>query len=1557
MNAPPFIDTAFINHIKVDAIKSLYPAFNDTDTDILANYIIKLVNLFNHTIYNHYYVTDPQLLRTQYKLNNYLDLKMMCNMLLPYINPVNATKLSSFNALYHEKDIDVDINITAPRYRFSNIQYNRNRIDNNHITELPYDVSHIDQNYKLLVMTIYNMHYKLHVNWVNVWPVLGGYTQSSLYQRTTQWWHSDISYDAPNYDIDDYSQYTHLNIDQLYDAIVGIWYYPILPNKYLIYTVKRRNGDYMILYDLLKQLNIINETQYIDNYDAARQSAYQTWSRLVSLYNDERDDSITGIDAITLKHVITAIILYFNNHYENIDKLSQYKPITGITNDDLDNDKIDNLELQKHTTAQIHNAIQSTTHATVFAALFDYIIYSYAQIKKTAMYCDNPNDANFYTLPYRKVFYNFAKSLCHYGDDFKLLPKTWAACTDAHRAIISSRLRDKTNSLQWFNISNFIRRFIGGIHTNESIYAMIYNIIPDIACYGLWRVGLLSECKIMPKLTDTSLAGSIPMDKYIIIQLRKLFTDNNNQILNQANNCYYYINGSKYGDIRYYGDEEHKQTILPMLNHIMNITAAPWINMFAQYWATQVMFFHKYMHNRVIFVTGGTGTGKSTQIPKLLYYALKACDYNFVGRVVCTQPRTQPATKSAARVGGEMGIPITDNNRGTVFNMQYVTQKDKYPDAKTIVPTYLKTTNFLMFVTDGTLEIKITNPLLHDEYDNGKLGENNMYDIVVVDESHEHNKNMDLILSYMRNIAYLNNTIKLVIVSATMDNDEPTYRRYYRMINDNRKYPLCQDLAKYNLDRINIDRRLDISIPQQTTRFVINEIYRPLSLDTPDDVLYDTVIKSVRDIVTRSSTGDILIFMPGLKEIGAIIDLLKLANLPQNIYFLPFYSDLDDDDSTDEKRKIIENIDKQEVRNSIKLDRDIDFNQSTKEQRAQGQRTYDRFIIVATTIAEASITINTLKYVIETGTQKLLFYNYKSRIGQIRKINISESARLQRKGRVGRTSSGEVVYMYPRDSLVNNRQQYNISISDVSFDIIKKMTSQASYMISQQNDPNNINNRETTNMTYNGDDITKFINDHYYVDNKLYDYWGQPTQEQYEPNHLIYDIFKDGYDMTTLIDNRCMFYIIHPDETIINRNIRGVVTSICESCRGAVSYNNNMIESRKMMAFIDTLVDSFMLSQHNDTYVKTDYGQKYNDVVPLFTTLATPELFRFFMHMYSYNLTSADKLDPILLFSILTTFKQINRDIPRYAQMSYDTMSDIMMIYDKLNNTHVMMLVRKYLNNDASQELKHIDYASYGRQLGINDRIIKTLIRQYIYLFHELANVLQHSRDTMKLTNLTSIINQMNDVATLSSYNRMALALLQSTPYNLFKLIGKFNNRDYYIRIYDPQVDNIYTFTYEQKSLRPIHMLNHTYTSNIVHAFVLNAEENTMALISYIPQELLRYIPHIYNHAKLNDVYTTCMNTHFDTKSDIAKDLSRMLSKYRKTIHEMINIVATNDVIVDRHLSKMRELDRNVKIYMHHTTIRPMAMAGGSTMKQLSYTYIAPNKLNPHILANFYHDK
>ena len=214
----------------------------------------------------------------------------------------------------------------------------------------------------------------------------------------------------------------------------------------------------------------------------------------------------------------------------------------------------------------------------------------------------------------------------------------------------------------------------------------------------------------------------------------------------------------------------------------------------------------------------------------------------------------------------------------------------------------------LRFVTDGTLlEDLVNNPFLKEKVkkkskkynDDYIYSEKNKYDIVIVDEAHEHNTNMDLILTLMRQTCLLNNSVRLVIISATMDDDEPIYRSYFKYINDNIVYPIKQPIYIQEADEFELvksrllDRRLDISIPGQTTQYNIDEKYFNIKL-TGDHKL-DSIngqkeaYKHIIDIC-RTGFGEIFI-STGKAEIKDAINYLN-KNLSPGDIALPFYSEM-----------------------------------------------------------------------------------------------------------------------------------------------------------------------------------------------------------------------------------------------------------------------------------------------------------------------------------------------------------------------------------------------------------------------------------------------------------------------------------------------------------------------------------------------------------------------------------------------------------------------------------------------------------------------------------------
>ena len=118
---------------------------------------------------------------------------------------------------------------------------------------------------------------------------------------------------------------------------------------------------------------------------------------------------------------------------------------------------------------------------------------------------------------------------------------------------------------------------------------------------------------------------------------------------------------------------------------------------------------------------------------------------------------------------------------------------------------------------------------------------------------------MDLILTIARDTIQYNNSLKLVIISATMDDDEYIYRRYYKEINDNFSHPYNFFNAEFNLSRIYVDRRIHISPPGGTTQYIIKDVY--LSENPPDyENAQKLAIKQVYEILRTTTSGDILLF-------------------------------------------------------------------------------------------------------------------------------------------------------------------------------------------------------------------------------------------------------------------------------------------------------------------------------------------------------------------------------------------------------------------------------------------------------------------------------------------------------------------------------------------------------------------------------------------------------------------------------------------------------------------------------------------------------------------------
>ena len=598
----------------------------------------------------------------------------------------------------------------------------------------------------------------------------------------------------------------------------------------------------------------------------------------------------------------------------------------------------------------------------------------------------------------------------------------------------------------------------------------------------------------------------------------------------------------------------------------------------------QLSVYNKFINCRVSFITGDTGTGKSTQFPILILYGLKAFDYNVSGTIIDTQPRRNAVKNNANAVSSFLGlfVPICYFNK----NVQYQTgDTDIHYDRDNIYKNELK----IKFVTDKILLNMLNKTILlkgglKDSEEKDKM--KNIFDVIIVDEAHEHNINMDFILTIMRNITYINNSIRLMIVSATMDDDEPRYRQYYRFIEDLTKYPLNRMYYENKIKLSELDRRINVSNPIKKTykiedNFIDDDKIKFLNLVNTNefDIKKDkdkieltnnqNVLKILNyEIENNKESKNFLVFKSGEKEINDCIDYLLQNGLNKSAFVIPWLRN-----ANLGILNILDICQKENIVNLIHIDRTakladiVDYHDFY-----EGPNRYKHIIFVATNIVEASVTINALTHVIDDGFQKTASYDYNSGNTEIIKSYISNQSRIQRRGRVGRIEDGWVYYLYTYAFIKDNKVIYKIcneNISELYFNLLQTDNFEISetnkilnLSISLFNDPSYLNINSLNDIQKINYYIYDATDDVYYEFNyrkflKIYykqiyelnapkygmrrNYYDE-NNNSFEPFYFIPNKKADnklevynssGLNYNILNDNTYSYYIIHPREKYI----------------------------------------------------------------------------------------------------------------------------------------------------------------------------------------------------------------------------------------------------------------------------------------------------------------------------------------------------------------------------------------------------------------------------------------
>ncbi|WP_372870182.1 ATP-dependent RNA helicase HrpA [Shewanella sp.] len=326
--------------------------------------------------------------------------------------------------------------------------------------------------------------------------------------------------------------------------------------------------------------------------------------------------------------------------------------------------------------------------------------------------------------------------------------------------------------------------------------------------------------------------------------------------------------------------------------------------------------------HQVVIVAGETGSGKTTQLPKICL-ELGRGSRGLIGH---TQPRRLAARSVATRVAEELQSPLGEA----------VGFKVRFADA-------INENSYVKLMTDGILLAELSS----DKF-------LNQYDTLIIDEAHERSLNIDFILGYLKELLPRRPDLKVIITSATIDVD-----RFSRHFN--------------NAPVIEVSGR---TYPVETR-------YRPLVKDDePDLDLMDGIFEAVDELLAEGP-GDILIFMNGEREIRDTAEQLSRRNY-RDTEVLPLYARL----SYGEQSKV--------------------FKSHT------GRR-----IVLATNVAETSLTVPGIRYVIDPGTARISRYSYRTKVQRLPIEPISQASANQRQGRCGRVGPGICIRLYAEQDFLS----------------------------------------------------------------------------------------------------------------------------------------------------------------------------------------------------------------------------------------------------------------------------------------------------------------------------------------------------------------------------------------------------------------------------------------------------------------------------------------------------------------------------------------------------------
>nr|WP_315252338.1 ATP-dependent RNA helicase HrpA [uncultured Duganella sp.] len=346
-------------------------------------------------------------------------------------------------------------------------------------------------------------------------------------------------------------------------------------------------------------------------------------------------------------------------------------------------------------------------------------------------------------------------------------------------------------------------------------------------------------------------------------------------------------------------------------------------------------------NNQVIIVSGETGSGKTTQLPKICL-ELGRGQKGLIGH---TQPRRIAASSTAKRIAVELGSPLGEH---VGFKVRFADTLQKGASIK--------------LMTDGILLTETqSDPLLK------------AYDTIIIDEAHERSLNIDFLLGYLKQLLPRRPDLKIIITSATIDADR--FARHFGT--PEKPAPVIEVSGR--LYKVEVRYRpIESDLPAGANAAAIANAEgkgaRTAAAREKRDLM-DAVVDGV-DELARIGSGDILVFLPGEREIRDTAEALRKHH-PPHVEILPLFARL-----------------------------------SAEEQERVFKPTNARRIVLSTNVAETSLTVPGIRYVVDAGLARVKRYSYRNKVEQLQIEPIAQSAANQRAGRCGRVADGVCIRLY-----------------------------------------------------------------------------------------------------------------------------------------------------------------------------------------------------------------------------------------------------------------------------------------------------------------------------------------------------------------------------------------------------------------------------------------------------------------------------------------------------------------------------------------------------------------